>query len=462
MTYKMNQKTKILYVSHSAEVIGGAEQCLFFLLKNMDRNKFIPMVVLPYEGPLKEKLEKIGIKTEVSPVGWWTYRGNEFCAPGDLKERAGKIATLIEKVGIDIVHTNTSVITEGAIAAKMTGRPHVWHLHEFIEGHPSLKPILPLYFTYRSIDLLSDSIIVVSQALKKGVSKYIDQGRLCVIYNGIDAAEKISKEESFRADIGVHEGAILICTIGPVVKEKGHMNFIEMASKVLNAKPDVQFISIGDKIDSELWSAIENKIEGYGLKDNIKFLDFRTDIWRILNEIDIYVVSSEMESFGLAAIEAMASGKPVVATRCGGPEEIVVDGQTGFLVPSNDPVSLAEKILTLADDPEKRKAMGLKGKERFGELFTGDRFARTFEDIYSGLKGKRELTAEEEKMSSALLELVELGMQNANQHAEKDRQIAEKDKQIAEKDRQIEALLNSYSWKITTPLRAIFSIFKIA
>ncbi len=460
MAFRMHQKTKIMYVSHSAEIIGGAEQCLFFLLKNLDRDKYIPTVVLPYEGPLKDKLEKIGVKTEISPVGWWTYGSNALSTQGDLKERSGKLATLIEKEEIDIVHTNTSVIAEGAIAAKMTGRPHVWHLHEFLDGHPSLKPVIPLYLAYRFIDLFSDPVIVVSHALKKSVSNFIDPERLSVIHNGIDPEEKTGSEGSFRKELVVSEGALLVCTVGPVVKEKGHMTFIEMAAKVLNAKKDVQFISIGGKIDSGLWSAIENKIEGYGLKDNIQFLDFRTDVRRILNEIDIYVVSSEMESFGLAAIEAMASGKPVVATRCGGPEEIVVDGQTGFLVPSNDPISLAEKILTLADDPEKRKAMGLKGKERFGELFTGSRFSKSVENLYSGIKGRRELTAGEEKMSSALIKLVESGSQYASQLAEKENHIQALNQQIQGLENQIQALKASYSWKITAPLRKIMGMFK--
>lgn len=402
------KKSKILYVSHSAG-ISGAEQCLFTLVKNLDKNRFVPMIVLPSDGPLKKSFESIGIETKVLPLICWVipiYRTSVNCM-SIMMDRWKNIASLIEKEAIDIVHTNSSIIAEGAIAAKMTGRPHIWHLHEFLKGHPSLKPTIPLYFTYRFIDLLSDAVIVVSKALKESISGAINQEKIRVIYNGIDPVKEEGGSISFRRALRIPRENLLVCTIGAFIKEKGYHTFIDAAKIVLERKKNVSFVIIGNIGNNlEYWDSIRERAKDRTLRNHIKFIHFRFDIWRILKEIDVYIVSSLMESFGLAAVEAMAAGKPVISTTCGGPEEVIEHGKTGILVQVNDPDSMAKAILTLANNPEKRNEMGLKGKKRYSELFTGDRFSRRVENLYLEIKKKGELNVREEEMSNALIELV--------------------------------------------------------
>jgi len=403
------RKLKILYISHSIGM-DGSERCLFNLLKYLDRNKFIPIVVLPGDGPLKKKLECIGVKTIIAPLVWWIPLIRDVVSNnlGDIMDRCNKLAALIEEEDIDIVHTNTSVIAEGAIAAKMTGRPHIWHLHEILNGHPSLRPSIPLYLTYRLIDLLSDLVVVVSQTLKKAVSEGISPEMIKVIYNGVDSTggSESEIEKPFRPEIKLSDNYILVCTVGPIIKEKGYHTFVEAAKRVLEKKNNMRFISVGNIGDFNLLLSLRSKIRDGISEKKFQFLGYRSDIWRILKEIDIYIVSSETESFGLTMVEAMAAGKPVIATRCGGPEEIVVDGETGLLVPINDPDALAEAIISLANDPGKRHQMGLSGKRHYEALFTAEKYCNAFENLYTELKEKRILNIEEEKLANSLIELL--------------------------------------------------------
>jgi hypothetical protein len=175
----------------------------------------------------------------------------------------------------------------------------------------------------------------------------------------------------------------------------------------LGEKTNIRFVSIGHIVDLKLFSLLRTIMKEGSIGKHIRFLGVRKDIWRILNEIDIYVVSSETESFGLTVVEAMAAGKPVIATRCGGPEEIIVQEKTGLLVPLNDSSAMAEAIISLVNDSKKRVGMGLSGKQRYEELFTAHTYCKAFERQYTQLTSKTALNNKEENLSISLIELVQ-------------------------------------------------------
>lgn len=405
-------KIKVLFVSHSA-YIAGAEKCLFALVKNLDRERFEPVVVLPCNGPLKDKIGGLGVKTTVRHLVPWIYPFANVQADLGMMRRCEGLASLIEDEGIDIVHTNTSTIAEGAIAARLTDRPHVWHLHEILELYSTLKPLLPLYLTYRFIDLFSDYVVVGSTALEKTAGKTVRREKMRLIYNGVERPDVIKSKETLRRELGLPEGCHLVCTIGSIIKEKDHLNFVEAAVRVINARKDVYFIAAGAIEDFAVWKAVEEKIRKHSIGENVRFLGFRNDIGRILSEADVYVVPSETESFNLSAVEAMACSKPIAATRCGGPEEIVMDGETGLLVPVKDPDALAGAIISLIDEPAKRRQMGLAGKKRYEDLFSAGKYALEFQALYSGLKAGRKTSGTDEEFVNALMELVAPARKNS-------------------------------------------------
>ncbi len=435
---------KILYVSHSAD-INGAEQCLLTLIQHLNREIYTPVVVLPGDGSLKRKLDILNVKTIIVPLLWWIdiIKVNKTLPNDDLMKRSHRLVSIIEMEDIDIVHTNTSVIVEGAIAAKLTGKPHLWHLHEILKGHPRLKPLLPLYLTYKFIELLSDSIVVVSNEHKKSLMPGINPVLISVIYNGTNFLEgDIQCNKSFREEIGVPNNSFLVCTIGPVIKEKGYDNYAEAARQILGKRQDVRFISVGDIGDKELFTSIQNILGDLISMRYVQFIGYRNDIGRILKEIDLYVVSSQSESFGLAAVEAMSAGKPVVATRCGGPEEIVIDGETGIMVPVNNSKELVDAIIYLMNNPDKRNEMGLKGKKRFEMFFTSDSYCKAFENLYDRLELKRKVSLEEEKLTDAIIEILH-DLENT-QHA------------LHMKQEELKNIVNTPKWRLTTIGRRLY------
>jgi glycosyltransferase involved in cell wall biosynthesis len=379
-------------------------------VKHIDKKRVHPIVVVPKKGLLKDRLQDLGVETYVLPQAWWISPTRDFGqkdgAKIDIVERCNNIAALIRDEHVDIVHTNTSVVIEGAIAAKLTERPHIWHLHEILKVYPTLKPCLPLHLIYKFIELHSDVLITVTDALRKAVSEETNTDKIRVIHNGIDVVNECQLVPGFRKEMGISKDYVVVCAIGSVIREKGYDNFIVAAKHVLAKRKNVRFIIIGSMGDHEFASILFREIRRSGLKEYIKFLGHRSDIARILKEIDVCVVSSQTESFGLTQLEAMGAGRPIVATRCGGPEEIVVDGETGILVPINDPEAMAEAIISLADNREKRRQMGLSGLNRYDRYFTANCYCKQIEALYSEVSRRKTLDAEQQKLADSLLELV--------------------------------------------------------
>lgn len=385
---------RILFISNSARLY-GAERALLTLIGNIDRKKFVPVVILPEDGPLRKELARLSVDVGIMPLFWWTEAPRQLYPWREpFRKRCEKLARLIEDEKIDIVHTNTTVIADGAIAALLSGRPHVWHLHEVLASHPEIKLALPLEQAYEFIGLTSDSVVAVSKSLAASVGSRIPLEITNVIYNGVED-KRTEERSSIRKESRINDECVLISAAGPVIGVKGYENLIEAANLTARKNGNVLFVIIGSFEDRELRARLEGKLKEYGLEDKVRFLGYRDDLRDILAEVDIHVVSSISESFSLTAVEAMAAGKPVISTRCGGPEELIDDGINGLLVPVDKPQALAEAILKLSGSPELRREMGRKGRERFLRDFTARAYADSFEKLYSGMSDRRKLSEEQ-------------------------------------------------------------------
>ena len=375
---------KILYISHSAN-LEGAELCLFNLVKNLDRNLFEPVVVFPTDGPLKERVAALGVTTYISPLEWWVgaeerYFYSDFC----LEDRVAKLCEIIDRERPDVIHTNTSVIMEGAVAASRKNIPHVWHLHEVMDGHPSLKPFLPFPLFYRIIEELSQGIVVVSNSAKLELSKYIAAEKLTVIHNGIEQPPApVQDDASLRESLTLSDDAVIAVTVASISLYKGHDNLVHAVPYVMKVNPHVHFVLVGPSSDQSL-DRVMGLARKLGVQDNIHYLGFRSDVPGILAQSDLFVLPSLKEAFPLAVLEAMAAGKAVVATDCCGPTEMVEQGVSGFIVPVNDPDALASSIVNAIADPSKLREMGKRGREIFGQKFTIDTYAEAFTHFYTG------------------------------------------------------------------------------
>jgi glycosyltransferase involved in cell wall biosynthesis len=165
-------------------------------------------------------------------------------------------------------------------------------------------------------------------------------------------------------------------------QEKGHkvlINAFKQVSQKLNAK----LLIIGD---GPLKETLMQQVQDLQIQDRVLFLGFRKDIPQLLAMIDLFVLSSFTEGISLTLLEAMASGKPVVATMVGGNPEVVVNRKTGYLVPAGDATSMAEMMISLLGDHQKRQEMGIAGRERVIEYFSMENMNAGYTKLYMTIK----------------------------------------------------------------------------
>ena len=436
------KKIKVLYISHSSG-ISGAEHCLLTLITKLRKNSFNPVVIFPSHGPLKEKIQDLGVKTYISRFDWWIKSQNHVGTMDDkLRSRVEDIANIIDLEKPDVIHTNTSVIWEGAIAAAIRRIPHIWHLHEKLEEHPTLKSYLPLPLVYRIIDFLSYKVIMASDAVRNNFSDIIPSNKLKTIYNGIDVKKFQSAEScSLRHELGLADDTQIVLSIGTIQKEKGYDTLLQVASLTIKANKKIKFIIAGAGT-LEAVDDLRQKVKKLHLRDSVYYLGFRDDIHEILKGSDLLVISSLTEAFPLAALEAMAAGKPVIATDCGGLREMIVDGETGFILPVNDSEGLCRKILEIATDNDKRLDIGEKAFKRVSLHFNADDYANNFECLYKEVVSStagRQISGGETLVMELFFQLYH--------------EMAENRRQVVQKEMQIQALKNTWSWFLTIPLR---------
>lgn len=278
-----------------------------------------------------------------------------------------RLTWIIRSVNADLVHVNTSYNLQGAMAAKLANSPLIWHIREIGENKLADRLI------QRLVCLLATHIIAISQAVADTLGRC--KHRLSVIRNGIDlsAYENLPTREEARAQLNVHRDMPVVAVIGRLEQWKGQHILVEAAPLVLERFPEARFLLVGGIAANkpEYQAMLNDRCSALGVSHRVMFTGVRTDIPLILGAADMLVLPSvRPEPFGRTIIEAMAAGRPVIATAAGGPLEIVVDGETGFLIPPNDPSSLAQKICFLAAHPAVASTMGHAGRQRAIQAFS--------------------------------------------------------------------------------------------
>jgi glycosyltransferase involved in cell wall biosynthesis len=194
-----------------------------------------------------------------------------------------------------------------------------------------------------------------------------------------------------RAEFSFPEDALLITLLARFQAVKGHAVLLDAIPRILDACPGARFLFVGDaEFDTAdanttrdaVYARVENDSR---LRAAIAFAGFRRDIPRLLNTTDILVCPSDFETYGMAIVEAMASGVPVVSTSVGGPSETVREGETGFLVPPGDPETLSARILQLAAQPEQRQEFGRRARARAERLYALGSSARALAELYQAI-----------------------------------------------------------------------------
>lgn len=374
---------KVLYIDEWGDLHGGGQIYLLNLLTKLDRNKFIPLCVCPFRGSFVDTIEKLGIRVEIIKMKRLINPLNIFSFPSSIM----KIILLIKKENIDLIHSNAAIrgTIYSGIAAKITRIPFIWQVHI----------LNPAGLIDRFLALLATKIIVVAKAVKARFRWLKESKKIIINYNGVDL-EKFNPNISrmvIRESLGLCLDVPVVGTIGILHPQKGQEYLLKAAGKVKEGMPDVKFLIVGEDVteDKRYKIKLENLVRKLRLSENVIFTGWLNNIPEVLTGIDIFVLPSPVDHFPLVVLEAMASGKPVVATNVGGVPEMVKDGLTGVLVPPKDIKGLAETIVSLLKDGEKAKRMGLAARRHVEEFFNMDVNANRMEQVYEQLLEKKYL-----------------------------------------------------------------------
>ena len=379
-------KVNILYVNHTGE-IGGAEVSLLLLLKNLNRALYQPVVVCPLKGSLARELGKISVTFEEIDFHQVRRTLNPvrlLIAIFFFFRHMTRIFQIVHSQNIKLVHANSlkSAIISG-LSARLANVPLVWHVRDFLPVGFFRQLLIRLAY------LLATQVIVNSKA----VGKIFKSGqknssvKVKVIYNCIDPDlyNPNVDRNALRQELNIGMDIALIGFIGRIHPEKGLEYLVRAAKEIIEVVPEVRFLIVGDTAlgKEEYQKRMRDLSAELGLAGKILFLGYRKEVVEIIAALDILVLPSLREPFGLVSLEAMAIKKPVIATNTGGSPEVVIDGKTGLLVPPRDSGALFSAIIRLLKDKELARKMGAAGRERVTSFFSPEFTISRLQEMYN-------------------------------------------------------------------------------
>ena len=358
---KPEQPVVICFVTGSAGDWGGASRVLYTNLRQLDRSRIEPILLLPRPGPITAELDRLGLRYHI-----W----------GSPTEPADRLAylrafirtlLLLRREKVRLVHFNNRPWRPAeALAARVLGIPILLHFHVVNEARS------PVINWARGAVVVSDFVRQASQPAE--LQKF-------VVHNPVDLTRFVQGRD-LRGELGIAPGKVVVSFVGQIRDIKGVQDFIAMARRIDD--PALVFLIAGECRDPRTFAGAYSEDDlrtMIGGDARIRYLGYIDRVEDIYASSDIVVVPSRwQEPLGLIAIEAGACSKPVIATRVGGLPEIVEDGRTGYLVEAQSPAALADAVRRLVANPEQRTQMGEAARERIVSQFAATPVA-AFEDV---------------------------------------------------------------------------------
>ncbi len=355
-----------LFLQSTTEM-GGAESALLNLFASSAELRRRSVVVsLGFgKGDLPERLRRAG--TEVVELARARLR-----EPGKLVATFSALRRLIRERRVRVVVGNGAhPQIVGGVAARLSGVSSVF-LVNMIHAHPLWRndPLDAL-----AIRSPCDLMLAISRASKATMEKLRPGVESRLFYWGTPMVEVPPEEaRAARAELAVGDGQVLLGSFGRLQHWKGQDVFVAAAGKVARSRPGAQFVVVGGSVfglEPEFFERLKTDARALGIADRIRFTGFRSDVHRLMAACDVVCHTSRVpEPFGLVIVEAMAQGRAVIATQGGGPSEIIESDGDGVLVPRDDPDALAAAMTELIDAPDRRRALGERGRALVQARFT--------------------------------------------------------------------------------------------
>ncbi len=374
---------RILYIHHGGG-IGGAPLSLLYLLRQLDRSQYEPIVVTLKHGPIVDLYRQEGIETQVDTgISDFSHTTLEWYGGRDLWRLPGKLLRigssiwrtrkLVRRLQPDLVHLNSSTLAPAAIGCAMEGMPVVWHIRE---------PLAKGYFGLRRawirgvVDRNAAAVIAICQ---NDADQLILSDRIHVVYNFVDFGQfdRSLTGESFRQEMGIDVDAPVVTMLGGVAEPKGTLTLVRALPELVKTVPGVRVVIAGLEPKplreagikglakrllgvNAYQQAVQHEIGKLDeiARRSVLFTGIRRDVPDILAASACLVFPSSVPHFARPIIEAAAMGIPSVASDLGGPRELIVHDETGLLIPPNDPAALAEALASVVSNGQYAHRLG--------------------------------------------------------------------------------------------------------
>jgi glycosyltransferase involved in cell wall biosynthesis len=363
-----------------SDSIHGVGRLFSLWLPRFDRSRFdITVCILRRRDTIGQEFERrfrqLGIET--------TFLGRRKFDPVTLLD----FLEVIRNKKIDIIHLQAyGASTFGRLAGMISGTPAIIHAHDTDSHYPWYMGPVDLF-----LSRFTERAIAVSEAVGESLvlKRKMPTGKVLLMPNAIALEEfRMPTPEEVagqRTRLGIEASWRVIGTVAKLRIEKGIEYLLESVPAVITACPRTIFIIVGD---GPLRGQLEGRARQLNIDRNVLFVGYREDVSQILSAFDIKVLPSLTEGLSLAILEAMAMGKPIIATQVGGTGEVLKDGQTGLLIPPKDSPALAEKIIYLLENPDIARRLGMRAQEE-SKKYDVNGYVRRLEELYLQLVSAR-------------------------------------------------------------------------
>jgi glycosyltransferase involved in cell wall biosynthesis len=357
----------------SARREGGGDIWLAELLRHLGPDH-APLAVFEHDGELAAAAGDYGCAVEILP---------RPDGPGeDPLALAPALAAVLGRRSPEVtVFWSPRAQLYGSPAHRLAGQPGrtAWVQH-----------VIPSRFwLHRKASMLpTDAVLCVSGAVRREQERLYPRWPVRVVHPGVDLAGGVLTRDAARAELGLDGPMPTVGVVGRVEPWKGQDVAVRMAALLRDRQVPVRLILLGQATSAtwpEFGAEVRALVAELGLTERVDFVGHVVDVHRLLPALDVLMCASREEGFGVAVVEAMAAGVPVVATRCGGPEDVVEHGVSGLLVGSDDPEGLADAVELVVNRPDLAAWMAQRAHRAWSARFTGQRSAQRFWDAVTGL-----------------------------------------------------------------------------